>query len=126
MKRLGIILFIITLSAHTAVKLGLELWFLVNQAEIIAEHCENKAKPELKCNGKCYLAKQIESIDNLENKNDQEKPSQQIKISFEWIQKDYFTKITPVYVPKKTDLFVHDDIDYSYLFFTEIYHPPQV
>ena len=32
----------------------------LNKAYIIKEYCINKAKPELKCDGKCYLKKQIE------------------------------------------------------------------
>lgn len=31
----------------------------MNQAELTAKYCVNKAKPMLKCNGKCYLAKQL-------------------------------------------------------------------
>ena len=31
----------------------------INQAELTAKYCVNKAKPMLKCNGKCFLAKQL-------------------------------------------------------------------
>lgn len=34
--------------------------YTLNKAYIIKEYCINKAKPELKCDGKCYLKKQIE------------------------------------------------------------------
>ena len=33
--------------------------YAVDYRRIVAEKCENKAKPELECNGKCYLSKQI-------------------------------------------------------------------
>lgn len=33
--------------------------YIVNYEYIVAELCENKAKPELKCNGKCHLAKEL-------------------------------------------------------------------
>ena len=33
--------------------------FLVHQDEVIALFCINKDKPEIKCNGKCHLSKQL-------------------------------------------------------------------
>ena len=35
------------------------LEYIVNYDYIVKELCENKDKPELKCNGKCHLAKQL-------------------------------------------------------------------
>ena len=42
----------------------LVLNFTVNQAAIIQQHCVNKARPFLRCNGKCYLAKQLRRAEN--------------------------------------------------------------
>lgn len=36
------------------------------------EHCENKSKPELDCNGKCHLSKQL--IDQTESSDPGEPP----------------------------------------------------
>lgn len=33
----------------------------LNKAEIIANFCVNKSRPELKCDGKCYLAQQLQA-----------------------------------------------------------------
>jgi hypothetical protein len=33
--------------------------FYLNQSEIIEEHCENKDQPEMQCNGKCHLSKEL-------------------------------------------------------------------
>lgn len=41
--------------------------FMVNQSFIAKELCVNRAKPEMGCNGHCYLMKQMEQ----ENKKDQ-------------------------------------------------------
>ncbi|NHN25380.1 hypothetical protein FIA58_006805 [Flavobacterium jejuense] len=35
------------------------LEYIVNYEYIATELCENVAKPELKCNGKCHLAKEL-------------------------------------------------------------------
>ncbi|MFN6085547.1 MAG: hypothetical protein ACK476_11555, partial [Fluviicola sp.] len=49
--------------------------FIVNQQEITAKLCENKAKPKLHCNGKCHLKKQLAKIDNSEKKEDKKQNS---------------------------------------------------
>ena len=35
------------------------LEYVVNYDYIVNELCENKLKPELKCNGKCHLTKEL-------------------------------------------------------------------
>ena len=43
--------------------------FVLNQDYIAEELCENKEEPELECNGKCYLSKELEK--DSERKNDE-------------------------------------------------------
>lgn len=40
--------------------------YVLNKKYITENFCENKATPELQCNGKCHLAKQIKTISNEE------------------------------------------------------------
>ena len=40
----------------------------LNRAFITANFCENKAKPELKCNGKCHLAKELKKAEQADQK----------------------------------------------------------
>ena len=42
------------------------LSYEVNNEEITTLFCENKDNPELKCNGKCYLMKQLKSAESDE------------------------------------------------------------
>ena len=45
------------------------LHFQLNQQQIIAQECVNKKRPEMQCNGTCYLAKQLKKADlELEKK----------------------------------------------------------
>ncbi|MCO6501215.1 MAG: hypothetical protein J5I47_12680 [Vicingus serpentipes] len=37
--------------------------YFINQAEITELFCINKEKPQLQCNGKCHLAKQLVKVD---------------------------------------------------------------
>lgn len=52
--------------------------FQINNEMIREELCENKEEPELECNGKCYLMKQLQktvSEDTSENEEPKEKKS---------------------------------------------------
>ena len=55
--------------------------FFINQQEITRLECENKDKPLMKCNGKCYLAKQLQKADNELDlkKSEQEKSKNKLK-----------------------------------------------
>jgi len=45
------------------------LTFKANQNQIIETHCVNKAKPEMKCEGKCFLSKIFKQKQSDENEN---------------------------------------------------------
>ncbi|MES2587450.1 MAG: hypothetical protein V4622_00635 [Bacteroidota bacterium] len=46
-----------------------QTWFYVNQSEIAQEKCENKAKPMMHCDGKCYLSKQLKKLEQKEQQH---------------------------------------------------------
>ncbi|WP_276088068.1 hypothetical protein [Pedobacter sp. JY14-1] len=45
--------------------------FVVNQKYIAAALCENRDKPEMHCNGKCYLMKKLKDAEEKEKKQEQ-------------------------------------------------------
>jgi hypothetical protein len=59
-----------------------QLNFYINQQEITALECENKDRPEMNCNGQCYLAKQLKKADEelASKKEKQEHSLSQIKV----------------------------------------------
>jgi hypothetical protein len=59
--------------------------FYLNQKSLAKTFCENKDKPEMKCNGKCYLAKKLKQIAQEEQEERQNKlvPPLKLKDS-EW------------------------------------------
>lgn len=59
------------------------LYFWYNQKELAREHCINQDRPKMKCNGKCYLAKQLAKIENDYQKKQRRPAPFQIKAS-EW------------------------------------------
>jgi hypothetical protein len=42
--------------------------FALNRATITARFCVNKARPQLRCNGKCYFAKRLKQQEERENR----------------------------------------------------------
>ncbi len=63
---------------------GYNLYFWWNQKELAKEHCVNQNKPKMKCNGKCYLAKQLAKIENEYQKKQRQPAPFQLKAT-EWI-----------------------------------------
>lgn len=45
--------------------------FKINQKYIAAALCENRDKPEMHCNGKCYLMKKLKDAQEKEKKQEQ-------------------------------------------------------
>jgi hypothetical protein len=48
-------------------KAGFIMYWKANQAHITEAFCENKNKPQMCCNGKCYLNKQLKKADDTES-----------------------------------------------------------
>ncbi len=63
MQRLIAIFLILSLSYQCFVKLGIMIWYQCNKDYISKNLCENRAKPEKKCCGKCYLRKQLRKVE---------------------------------------------------------------
>lgn len=109
------------LSFQCLIKLGLISYYSLNIEYIINELCENKDKPELKCNGKCYLKKKMGEADKAE------KQSAEIfkQIEFPVFIPHLSLSLNPEYilientVPELKNL-------YSHILNNKIFHPPLV
>lgn len=75
MKKLTTILLMMCLSCQLVLKLSIVAWFEINQDYIAATLCENKARPELVCCGKCVLTKQLKKADSGEQKDKSNTPT---------------------------------------------------
>lgn len=100
------------------------LEYFVNYDYIVTELCENKAKPELKCNGKCHLAKELASASDSDTANSKDKKivTQQYELVYfqeiEIINFNIpFSNLTPQILNSYTDNYIHLGIDSTF-------HPP--
>ena len=57
------ILLISILMSKTVYSIFWQTVFIINQKEIAELECVNKDRPEMNCNGNCYLAKQLKKAD---------------------------------------------------------------
>jgi hypothetical protein len=107
--------------------LGWELWYKLDQTRIAKEKCENKDKPAMKCNGKCYLAKQLKKLEAEELKNASNKKHNPYTGKIE-LQSCTILQIEPsIFTPfiseHKTHLFNYASF-YSKEYLSTIFHPP--
>jgi len=105
------------------------IYFHINQQEIIRLSCENKNRPELKCNGKCYLAKQLRKadFDLAERKTKQESQLTLIKqLELENLYLPATFNLSEVVAPEISDktLAIPYFCPKSRAHLSAIYHPP--
>jgi len=94
--------------------------FQLNKQYIAERLCINKNKPELHCNGKCYLMKKLRMAQDKEQK--QERQSQKIQIQDALVVvplnlKRYGTRVLVLHIPLSTG--IPNAIRNS------IFHPPK-
>jgi len=97
--------------------------FYINQEQIIEEYCENKAKPELNCEGNCHLTKEL-------NKQINKVPSQERnELTVSLFLPNAFNEINSVIINhpklKKNTISYHPN-RYQYLGMDSFLHPPQI
>jgi hypothetical protein len=121
LKHLTIILLILGLFGQTFNRYFLVLNYQLNKDFIAKYLCENKNKPELKCEGKCYLCKRLKKEDN----KDQENPERKTTIKFDVLsyQGSYCISGRVGGIIPLTYFMFQEDIYSSYI--PSFLHPPQ-
>jgi hypothetical protein len=57
---------ILCILAKDITAVSWEIWYVSNKAYVAKELCVNKKKPQMRCNGKCHLAKQLQQLEEQE------------------------------------------------------------
>jgi hypothetical protein len=57
--------------------------YYANQKVITEKYCINKAKPKLHCNGKCYLSKKLNQLNQTDNPKGNQKEEVSITIKLD-------------------------------------------
>lgn len=112
------ILLAVLFAAHSFYSATLFIGFQLNRETVTRLFCVNTARPEMKCGGSCYLAKQLK-------KAEEENHPQQLK---EWIQTAPFlpseigtlnppSQPLAVHAEKPQGTYAHDPCG-------SVFHPP--
>ncbi|MCH2192587.1 hypothetical protein [Kordia sp.] len=97
-------------------------YYVINQDYIADFLCINKDKPELECNGKCYLAEQLKKASEEKEKNlpaiqMEEYPIGSIDFSFFLSEKPYI---------KSTTNNIGYCNHYKFAYLSRVFHPPSI
>jgi hypothetical protein len=118
-RPVSILLLVSLLSANLS-GLWVYLGYEANQKYIAKELCENRNRPEMHCNGKCYLMKKLKQAQDKEQKQERQSQKSQIQdavVSTPLVFKQYAFAEIKVHVPFAMGM--PQNIKNS------IFHPPQ-
>jgi hypothetical protein len=96
LKRCLAILLLLALVSSNFTRLFVIAGFEANQDYIAAKLCENKARPWMHCNGKCYLVKKLEQTQQKEKKQEQEQKRNQYQEALPAVVRTAIILKTPV------------------------------
>ncbi|WP_185670499.1 hypothetical protein [Chryseobacterium sp. POL2] len=97
--------------------------YAVNYDYISTELCVNKTQPELHCNGKCYLSKEL-AKSSQEDTSPFSKTKNQPQKVLDFYLPAEISEIQIVTKEFYTSFFFIYKADYSYLFLKHIFRPP--
>lgn len=95
----------------------------LNKKYIAEVLCENKDKPEMHCNGKCHLKKQIKAVEKQTVPEAENFQAFKISVVYFEEQDTFETSELVNSKNKKTDFYNNL---YKFQFIGEQFHPPQV
>jgi len=116
------IFLLLALTSSQFSRLFVYAGFELNQNYIASTLCENRNKPELHCNGKCYLMKKLKQAEDKEKKQAQE--AQKKNFQDHYLIKPVVSLTLPPYFVRKSPV-----AEISFLLpesSFEILHPPQI
>lgn len=116
------IFLLLALTSSQFSRLFIYAGFELNQNYIASTLCENRNKPELHCNGKCYLMKKLKQAEDKEKKQAQE--AQKKNFQDHYLVRPVLCLKLPVYFVRKSPV-----AEISFLLpenSFEILHPPQI
>lgn len=106
-------------------QLSWEIWYEINFDYVANELCENKEEPELKCNGKCYLMKQLAKAEAEKPQNNEQEQSNPYLEKSRSFLFGTTSLVHPVILtePNSSELFAYQAFQ-SQEIIMDFFHPP--
>ena len=119
MKIVISIFLLMVLALRTAMPI---LDYAVNYDYISTQLCENRARPELRCNGKCYVKKEILKFSENQNAKESKVQIKSIDVFVVCVVSEFFADLS---VEKKVENNFQNCFNLKIKPFDEsIFHPP--
>lgn len=121
-KQVAVVILLFSFAACTFCRAVILLDYYSNTVAY-AKNCENKARPQMHCNGKCQMMKKLQQQENEEQNNSERKTESKNEVLS---SKSFFGSVLPV-IPGTSNRFTaarneNKPIDRSYTLF----RPPAV
>lgn len=128
LKQFVSIFFLLVIASQSLVKLAIVIDWKLHQTEITEALCENKDKPEMECNGKCHLEKQLEKVEEPTKEADKKSAPSTLKN----IETELFYPMTQIfyspvneYIGVINPTIYHYTFNYKPSFYFSCFHPPE-
>lgn len=102
------------------------LEYVFNYDYIVKELCENKAKPEMKCNGKCHLMKELAKAAEKDSPVSSDKKSSHTEFEILFLENAASFVLTTLNFPKEQEVNAAYSDLYSHQNCSTAFHPPTV
>lgn len=123
MKKILVILLTLLVFIQPLSKVWIFVSFKINQDYIAKNLCENRAKPILKCNGKCQLMKKLKQADKEEEKQTPQTIKEKLEVLYCLNQSNFNVSQKLDFEVKKQSLFGYKFQNYS-SYQSIIFRPP--
>lgn len=123
LKKITAAILLIIFSVQFAYAAVVIVWYYANRDYVAKELCINKERPQMACNGKCFLNKKLKETDSNQDNHALEHIKKLIEITPYIISKiKELPKIPVIKSPNQGVL----SNNYQFTLYEDIFHPPSV
>jgi len=123
LKKIISFLLLIVLAFQCLGSMGVFVWFESNRSFIAANLCENRARPEMHCNGQCVLMKKLKALD--EKSSDKSLPQNVKYETFICLIQDQLTIPEQILIRAEHKYITYYSAYYSFIHFKNNFRPPR-
>lgn len=121
MKQVVSVVLILLLGAQCLIQLGLMASYQLDKEYIVKSLCENRNRPELHCEGKCFLKKRLAEAEKKERQASG--IEKQLEIPLFLMVVDEYGAIGSFAIVERNIPLIRN---YTHIIYVNIFHPPSV
>lgn len=123
MKRVISFLLLVSLAYQCLGSMGVFVWFESNRSYIAKELCENRARPQMHCNGQCVLMKKLKALE--EKSSDKSLPQNLKYDTFLCVMQDWLVMPKSLSILLERNYVAYYNTYYSFIHLKNNFRPPR-